>query len=116
MKIIVNKCYGGFGLSERAIIRYSELAGIPLFKSQDSLTGATLFFTSPLKRPEDYFPLELIRRDDIYLVQAVEELGELADVEYSSLRVVEVPDTIEWEIEERDGMEWVIEGKLTRWG
>jgi hypothetical protein len=31
MKIVINKCYGGFSLSPKAIKRYAELKGIPCF-------------------------------------------------------------------------------------
>lgn len=48
-------------------------------------------------------------RDDPLLVQAVEELGKEANTKISDLKVVEIPDDVEWEIEEYDGSEWVAE-------
>ena len=48
-------------------------------------------------------------RDDPFLVQAVEELGEKANTKISDLKIVEIPDDVEWEIQEYDGSEWVAE-------
>jgi hypothetical protein len=49
------------------------------------------------------------------LVQVVEELGSAADGWASSLKVIEIPDNVEWKVEEYDGMEWVAEVHRT-WG
>lgn len=83
MKIVINNCYGGFSLSEAA---YREL-GIPW----------------------DEFGLCDISRSDPRLVAVVEKLGEAANGRHASLKIVEVPDDIEWYIEEYDGVEWVAE-------
>lgn len=50
-----------------------------------------------------------IERTDADLIAVVEELGEKANGACASLRVVEVPDGIRWEIEEYDGNEHVAE-------
>jgi hypothetical protein len=84
-EIVVNRCYGGFGLSEEAKQRYEEL------------TGGTF----ELKN-------ELIR-DDPVLVRVVKELGKNANTDYSELEVIEIPDDVQWEIGEYDGLEWVAE-------
>ena len=89
-KIVINADYGGFGLSEAASVRYRELAGIPLSE----------------------FRWE-IQRDDPHLVQTIQELGEAANNRYSELKVVEVPDGVEWTIHEYDGREWVAEAHRT---
>ena len=39
----------------------------------------------------------------------IEELGELANGRCAELRIVEIPDDVEWEINEYDGMETVDE-------
>lgn len=54
-------------------------------------------------------------RDDPALVQVVEELGDRANGSAASLKVVEIPDDVEWYIEEYDGSEWVSEAHRT-WG
>jgi hypothetical protein len=58
---------------------------------------------------EHYFYYRDIERHDPDLIAVVEELGEAADGSCSKLKVVEVPDGVEYEIEEYDGNEWVAE-------
>lgn len=52
-------------------------------------------------RPDD--------RADPKLVQVVEELGKKAAGECAELKIIEIPDGVEWEISEYDGMESVHE-------
>jgi hypothetical protein len=92
-KIVINKCYGGFGLSEAA---YSELG-------LDSQSEAAY-------RQQNWAE----HRDDPRLVEIVEKLGNAANGEDADLAVVCVPDGIEWEIEGYDGREWVSE-RHRRW-
>lgn len=86
-KVVINSCYGGFGLSKAAL---KEL-GI-----------------------EDVYGDDF-RRDDPKLVGVVERLGLKANGEYAELSVVYVPNGVEWEIDEYDGMEHVSEKHRT-WG
>jgi hypothetical protein len=89
MKIVINREFGGFGLSEDALDEYCERKGI-----NDIL-------------------LHDIPRDDPILVEVVEEMGSNANGRYSVLKVVEVPDEVNWVIEENDGLEWVAERHRT---
>ena len=84
-RIVINKCHGGFGLSPRAKKRYEELSGEKVDYDRD------------------------IQRDDPYLLQIVHELGLRADGNYAELKIVEIPEDVEWEIQEYDGLEWVAE-------
>lgn len=54
-----------------------------------------------------------LKRDHPMLLQVIEEMGEAADGACASLRIVEIPDDVEWEIEEYDGSEWVAEKHRT---
>lgn len=94
-KVVYNGDYGGFGLSDLAITLYAELKGIAV--------------------PGDYFQTSTIARHDRALVQAVEELGELADTKYSDLRIREVPDGARYRIDEYDGFESVILESEEKW-
>lgn len=56
-------------------------------------------------RPDD--------RSDKDLVEVVEKLGAEANGKYAELKVIEIPDNIEYQIEEYDGMEWIAEKHRT---
>lgn len=132
MKIVINNCYGGFGLSEKAIFRLAELKGITLYP-EDGKYGLKTYYTVPVneRTPEladwhsasmedrqaaneaytrEHFYARDLPRDDAQLVHVVEELGaKEASGDYAELKIVEIPDNVEWEIAEYDGSEWVSE-------
>lgn len=91
-KVLINKSYGGFQLSDGVVNRYKSLTGKTISRYGD------------------------VDRTDPILIQVVEEIG----LEMSSpfwtcdLKIVEVPDDIDWEIGDYDGKEWVAE-KHRRW-
>jgi len=85
MKIVINREYGGFGLSKDAMRELRDLKGNPNLTDWE------------------------IARDDVILVEIVERMGKKANGNYSDLKIVEVPDEVQWEIQEYDGMEWVAE-------
>jgi hypothetical protein len=89
--VVINDCYGGFGLSERALLEYKKLAGV----------------TDP-----DFYDRE-IPRDDPYLVKVVKELGMASNGAHANLKIVEIPGDIEWLVQEYDGAEWIAEAHRT---
>jgi hypothetical protein len=93
MKVVINTCYGGFGLSEASLEEYKKRAGI----------------TDP------NFSYWQIPRDNEHLVAMVEEGVNLDYLEgqFAELKIVEVPDDVNWYIEEYDGMEHVAERHRT---
>jgi len=93
MKVVINACHGGFSLSAEAKQAYVAKKGM----------------TQPVSEFFDRY----LDRDDPVLVAVVEELGTAADTSVSELRVVEIPDDVEWQIEEYDGSEWVAEKHRT---
>jgi hypothetical protein len=92
MKIVINKCFGGFGLSDKAVNLYLEKKG---------------------GEPSPDFRVYYIDRTDPVLVDVVETLGEKANTKYSLLSVVEIPDGISYEIDEYDGVEHIAETHRT---
>lgn len=135
-EIVINDCYGGFSLSHEGILRYAEIKGDTLCP----VKGRNMLYTY-WKVPENERVKELpgnwqshslearqeynkkydeqtlydreIPRDDPALVQVVKELGKRSFGDHASLRVVEIPDDVEWQIEEYDGNEWVAEKHRT---
>jgi len=89
--IVINNCYGGFSLSEKAETLYKEMAGITDLDWHD----------------------KEVARDDPYLVKIVRDLKADANGRYAELKIVEIPADVEWEIEEYDGNEWVAEKHRT---
>ena len=112
MKVVINRCYGGFGLSEEAMMMYSDVKRLNLKvvrdKKFDSL-GITHYYLDGIESNETYFSDRRIERNDKELVAIVELLGDKANGGYADLRIVEIPDGVDWEIEEYDGKEWVSE-------
>lgn len=119
MDVVINGCYGGFGLSHDAIMAYAERKGITLYA--DGQGESTHYYTVPVAiykgadRPEDgwYFSSHDVARDDTDLVAVVQALGESASGTYAQLRVVEIPDGIDYTIDEYDGIEHIAERHRT---
>ena len=129
-RIVINECYGGFGLSDAAFERYLDLKGITWYRSKEPEFGFYRYYSIPEEEWNKLYEQEKsktvtpdtfkttnktylsyydIERDDPILVQVVEELGDLASGSYSKLKVVEIPDDVNWEIDEYDGLESIHE-------
>ena len=141
MKVVINSCYGGFGLSHEAVMRYCEIKGITVYPEQGK--DFWKFWTYWTVKPEDrieskegeaFYSMSIedrrayneahsaqtvyprdIERNDPALVQVVEEMGSKADGDHAELAVVEIPDDVNYVVEEYDGMEHIAEAHRT-WG
>lgn len=82
-KIAINDCYGGFGLSKEAC-KYLNITS--------------------------HFD---ISRDDPRLIECIEKLGNKINTSFSNIKIIEIPEDVDWEIEEYDGIEWVSEKHRT---
>ena len=133
MKVVINACHGGFGLSEKAVMRYAELKGLTVYPEGTGLF--TTYWLVPEEEREDQTNFHTwsmeeklasnkrlaqqvwvereIQRDDPALVQVVEELGADANARFAELAVVEIPDGVAWQIAEYDGYEHVAEKHRT---
>lgn len=132
MKIVINRCFGGFGLSPLAIRKYLSKKGKECYFYENGMMGDDYkkvenprgnFFTVSTEdlgdsifwdKIKQHFSDKDIPRNDEDLVAVVEELGENADGENASLSIVDIPDGIPWEISEYDGME-IVEEKHRSW-
>jgi hypothetical protein len=96
MKIVINTCYGGFGISKAAAQWLAERG------CQDAINNLASDHFYAYSLSED--------RNNPLLVEMVETLGsKMASGFCASLKVVEIPDGIEWEIDEYDGAESIHE-------
>ena len=94
-KIVINTCYGGFGLSDEAEAMWRAVKKVA--------------------DPDGVYYYDIMR-DDPDLVYIVETLGEKANSTYSRLKVVEVPMWLKekgWTIQEYDGVEHIAERHYT---
>ena len=136
MELVINRCYGGFGLSQLAVREYLKRKGKECFVYNDENIGsgklyrqteienANIFSIYTTKDfgetttweeiQEHYFYPRNIDRTDLDLIEVVKKLGNKANGTCSELKIVEIPDGIEWEISEYDGLE-TVEEKHRSW-
>jgi len=127
-EVVVNRCFGGFGLSHKAVMRYAELKGMKLFVELDDIAKQVYkeravignpelihhYWTKENRTKDDdvndyYFSVSDIKRDDPTLIQVIRELGKEANGMHATLEIVSIPDDVDWEISEYDGSESVEE-------
>ena len=140
-QVVINTCFGGFGLSEEAY-EWLITHGVPVrayveeqrgddgrFVSERANEGRVIFDRDLTENPTDfkqssrsvlgrYWETWLAEnRSEPLLVQVVQALGAGhstgASGRCAELKVVEVPDGVEWEIEEYDGSEHIAEAHRT---
>ena len=88
MKIAINSRFGGFWLSSLAEEKIAERKGYTVRGFDNLFRG---------------------ERTDPDLIAVIEELGEKASHRVANIRVIEIPDGIEYKIIEYDGWETVLE-------
>ncbi|MHA1685279.1 MAG: hypothetical protein ACTSYD_02600 [Candidatus Heimdallarchaeaceae archaeon] len=133
IKIAINKCYGGFRLSQKAVKWLYEhgdkhITKVP--KKDFIKDDDPLLLMKSEKEFLDWLAVPLIKekgkeyvlldQHTVYkhracplLIRCIEELGEEANSKFSKLKIIEVPAAVEWEIQEYDGVEWVAEKHRT---
>jgi hypothetical protein len=115
MKIAINKQHGGFGLSDEAFEALLKRKGIE-FEMAESQFGHSNYYAKGHAGDDEYFISQYEyygQRNDPDLIAVIEEFGKKADGFAASLRIVEIPDDVEWQIEEYDGLEWIAEKHRT---
>lgn len=134
--VVINGCFGGFGLSEAGMRAYAEKRGCTLYPEKDTLF-TTYWLAPPNERTgilegDDFAhatmderqqsnercrELQLydgdLERDDVDLVAVVRELGSVANGDFAKLHVVDIPEDAAWEISDYDGMEHIAESHRT---
>jgi len=143
MKVVINKCHGGFGLSNEALAAWAKLKGRECYFYEGGLGRNEYILVGVDSKDKGLFacafdsliPVDMntdskefnewysehqiggwsLDREDPDLVSVVEELGDAASGRYSHLAVVEIPDGVAYTIEEYDGLEHIAETHRT-WG
>lgn len=131
-KVVINTQFGGFGISDIAYEKLIEW-GVPvqqyIEQKRDPITH--LYLPEPRNDGDVIFDRSLSpgnpfnkyigilgrywetwlddNREHPLLIKVVEELGEKANAKPATLKIVEIPDDIEYEIEEYDGNEHIAE-------
>lgn len=134
MKVVINRCYGGFSLSHLAVKEYLKRKGKDCFFYENNITKPYKKIIEPDEKSmlvsystkdlgnvttwenlkDFHFSCRDIDRDDEDLIAVVELLGKKASGRFSDLTIVEIPDGIYWEISEYDGLE-TVEEKHRSW-
>lgn len=122
MKVAINRCFGGFGISNEAFEKLLDRKGIAFDKVEPkegrSFVGATYYDAGYSGIDEhylsDYDMTE--NRADPDLIAVIEELGDKANTQYSDIAIIEIPDNVKWHIHEYDGLEHVAEDHRTWYG
>ena len=89
MKIVINRAEGVFVLSRKAL---------------DFIRKA-----KKLKR----ISVRDLARDDPHLIEAIELFGNVEKTEFCDLHIVEIPDGVQWQLEDHDCQEWISEKHRT---
>lgn len=112
-KVVINRCFGGFGLSDKALRRYGQIKGVEVL-SEDKNGLFPVYYYMEEGRRNDFYDRD-IPRDDLALVQVVEELGDEAGDNFSYLVVEELAPGTRYYIDEYDGMETVVTEADVKW-
>lgn len=124
MKVVINRCFGGFELSTIAVKEYLKRKGSECFVYVDGTKNRyeridtdtqSIFVTYSTKdlgktttweelKECAFFPRYINRSDDD-LIFVVENFAKEANGQCANLKVVEIPYGIEYEISEHDGLE-----------
>lgn len=140
MKVAVNKCYGGFSLSKAAVIWLAERGFEPAMQERDKMETQVKELGD---KSADYFDgLERLTmrrvaswrdgtreflgyswhgdhedrpafRSDPLVVDCIETIGDKANGLHAAIEITEIPDGVEFTIEEYDGQECVSEAHRT---
>ena len=141
-KIVYSPRYGGFGLSDEAMELYLAKAGIEYIAVNNNKYGlnTTSFLRKDITDTKRYKALKKaldagdyagsiddnmfmssafivayeIKRHDKHLIEVIEELGEAADTDYSSLKIQEIQGD-QYRIDEYDGFESVSIPEEIKW-
>lgn len=109
-EVVINSCAGIFDLSQEALIKYVRRKNIRLHVTRNQRYLVYHLKDKSDRKDEDDSLFELdkdIARDDPDLVYLVKDMGDKVNTNYSSLKIVQIPDGMNFEIECDDGKETI---------
>jgi hypothetical protein len=115
MKVVINRCFGGFGLSDEAFESLLERKGIE-YEKGDSTFGGVNYYAKGHVGDDDYYISNYDHYDDRAdpdLIAVIEEMGQASWGWAAEIAIVEIPDDVKWHISEYDGLEHVAENHRT---
>jgi len=119
MKVAINRCFGGFGISDEAFENLLDRKGIAFDKVEPeegrSFIGASYYEAGHSGSDDHYLSDYEMTQDraDPDLIAVIEEMGNSSWGRHSELVILEIPDDVEWHISEYDGLEHVAENHRT---
>jgi len=118
MKVAINRCFGGFGISNEAFEKLLHLKGIAFerVEKDDSSLFSVSYYKAGHVGDDDYYLSDYDfynDRSDLDLIAVVEEMGDAANGFAADIGIVEIPDDVKWHIHEYDGIEHVAEDHRT---
>jgi len=135
-KVVINACYGGFNLSPKALLwlyargmtgiaydvkkyygsQYSDerfTNDLQKWKNYLSCSQSNDYYFMTVFSPDEKFVLNTFAcfdRSDPLLIECIETLGSKeVSGSCAKLKIVEIPDDVEYSIEEYDGFEHIAE-------
>ena len=111
MKVVINSCFGGFVLSDAAFEELLNRKGVAWEKIKDKYDLDLYYKAGHVGDDDHYLSYRQFteNRADPDLVAVVEQFGKNVNTPYSSLKIVDVPDDVEWTLHEYDGLEHIAE-------
>jgi hypothetical protein len=99
MKVLINKCHGGYGISADALSMYADKKGLKYSVKNEYMPFLDLADGTSLSSYN-------IERNDPTLIAVFEELGseDFSGI-CANVAIVEVPDGAEYFVDEYDGLE-----------
>jgi len=119
MKVAINTCFGGFGISDEAfekLLTRKSIAFEKVVEPEKSSLFGTTYYEAGHAGDDDHYLSQYNYcddRSDPDLIAVIEEMGDAVNGFAADIRIVEVPDDAKWHIHEYDGLEHVAEDHRT---
>lgn len=123
MKVVINACYGGFEISDKAFEWLIKEKGwiVTNYTKEGYYENpdAQIVDTKSLPNSDSFtFRYSFVEDDRLLrtnfnIIEAVETLGKEVNSDGSRLKIIEIPPEVEWQIEEYNGWEYIAEKHRT---